>query len=66
MRPAQPRQRPHYAFQIVIEKESEDTGYFAFSPAIPGCFSNSETIEATRCNVRLAIEQHLAHLRENG
>src|SRR6185312_5367132 len=52
----------YYAFQIVIEKEPEDPGYFAFSPTIPGCFSNGETIEATRRNMRLAIEQHLEHL----
>lgn len=34
-----------YSFQIVIEKEPEDEGYFAYSPTVPGCFSNGRTIE---------------------
>jgi hypothetical protein len=28
-----------YSFQIVIEKEPEDEGYYAYSPTLPGCFS---------------------------
>lgn len=55
-----------YAFQIVIEKEAEDEGYFAYSPTVPGCFSNGATIEAVRRNMREAIELHLSHLRERG
>jgi antitoxin HicB len=51
-----------YSFEIVIEKEPEDEGYFAHSPTLPGCFSNGKTIEETRRNVREAIEQHLASL----
>ena len=34
-----------YSFQIVIEKEPEDEGYYAYSPTLPGCFSNGRTIE---------------------
>jgi predicted RNase H-like HicB family nuclease len=51
-----------YSFQIVIEKEPEDEGYFAYSPTIPGCFSNGQTIEHAKKNIREAIEQHLASL----
>ena len=51
-----------YSFQIVIEKEPEDEGYYAYSPTLPGCFSNGKTIEETRHNIREAIEQHLASL----
>jgi hypothetical protein len=25
-----------YSFQIVIEKEKDDPGYYAYSPALPG------------------------------
>jgi predicted RNase H-like HicB family nuclease len=53
-----------YSFQIVIEKEPEDEGYFAYSPTLPGCFSNGRSIEETRRNMREAIEQHLATLLE--
>ena len=54
----------YYAFQVVIEKEEEDEGYLAYSPTLPGCFSNGKTIEEARLNIREAIEQHLASLLE--
>ncbi len=54
-----------YSFQIVIEREPEDEGYFAYSPTLPGCFSNGRTIEEAKKNIREAIEQHLASLREH-
>jgi len=51
-----------YSFQIVIEKEPEDEGYYAYSPTLPGCFSNGKSIEEARRNIRQAIEQHMASL----
>ncbi|WP_423225100.1 type II toxin-antitoxin system HicB family antitoxin [Candidatus Amarolinea aalborgensis] len=51
-----------YDFGIVMEKEPEDEGYFAYSPSLPGCFSNGMTIEETRRNIRVAIQQHIAAL----
>jgi len=51
-----------YSFQIVIEKEPEDEGYFAYSPTVPGCFSNGRTIEDAKRHIREALEQHLAVL----
>jgi predicted RNase H-like HicB family nuclease len=51
-----------YSFQIVIEKEPEDDGYYAYSPTLPGCFSNGKSIEEARRNIREAIEQHMASL----
>ena len=51
-----------YSFQIVIEKEPEDEGYYAYSPTLPGCFSNGKTIEEARRNIREAIEQHVESL----
>jgi predicted RNase H-like HicB family nuclease len=51
-----------YSFPILIEREAEDQGYFAYSPNLPGCFSNGRTIEEARRNIREAIEQHLASL----
>lgn len=50
------------SFNIVIEKEQDDEGYYACSPTLPGCFSNGATIEAARHNIRVAIEQHLEAL----
>ena len=55
----------YYHFEIVIEKEPEDEGYFAYSPTLPGCFSNGKTIEETKRNIREAITQHLDSLRSH-
>jgi len=52
-----------YDFEIVIEKEPEDEGYFAYSPSLPGCFSNGLTLEETRRNIRVAIQQHIEALQ---
>jgi len=55
-----------YSFQIVIEKEPDDEGYLAYTPNVPGCFSNGKTIEETKRNIRQAVEQHLASLLAHG
>ena len=52
-----------YSFQIVIEKEAEDDGYAAYSPTLPGCFSNGRTIEEAKRNIREAVQQHVESLR---
>jgi len=59
------KQLRFYSFQIVIEKEPQDQGYFAYSPNLPGCFSNGKTIEDAKKNIRIAIQQHLASLRSH-
>lgn len=54
------------SLKIVIEKEPEDEGYYAYAPALPGCFSNGLTVEATRRNMRAAIRLHVASLQAHG
>jgi len=56
----------YYSFEIVIEKEAEDEGYMAYSPNLPGCFSNGKTIEEAKRNIRGAIEQHVESLLAHG
>jgi predicted RNase H-like HicB family nuclease len=51
-----------YSFQVVIEKEKADPGYLAYSPTLPGCFSNGKTLEEARRNIREAIELHVQAL----
>jgi predicted RNase H-like HicB family nuclease len=51
-----------YSFEIVIEKEPEDEGYYAYSPTLPGCFSNGKTIEEAKKNIREAVQLHLSSL----
>jgi predicted RNase H-like HicB family nuclease len=55
-----------YSFEVVIEKEPEDVGYFAYSPTLPGCFSNGVTIEEAKRNIREALQQHVASLKAHG
>lgn len=55
-----------YSFEIVIEKEADDAGYFAWSPSLPGCFSNGETIEEAKRNMREAVAQHGTALLAEG
>ena len=56
----------YYSFAIVIEKEPEDPGYFAYSPTLPGCFANGLTVEETRANMREAIAEHVDLMIEHG
>ncbi len=55
-----------YTFEIVVEKEPEDEGYLAYSPTLPGCFSNGRTIEQARRNMREAVQQHIESLLAHG
>jgi predicted RNase H-like HicB family nuclease len=55
-----------YNFEIVVEKEREDDGYAAYSPTMPGCFSNGKTIEEARRNIREAVQQHIESLPAHG
>ena len=52
-------------YKVLIHK-AEEGGYRAEVPALPGCFSQGETVEEALKNVREAIEAHLQALREEG
>ena len=56
----------YFTFEIVVEKEPEDAGFLAYSPTLPGCFSNGRTIDEARRNMRSAIQQHVESLLEHG
>lgn len=55
-----------YSFEVVIEKEGDDDGYFAWSPSLPGCFSNGPTVEEAKRNMREAVTQHVRALLAQG
>ena len=55
-----------YSFEVVIEREAEGAGYFAWSPSLPGCLSNGGTIEETKRNMREAVTQHVSVLLAHG
>jgi predicted RNase H-like HicB family nuclease len=52
-------------YRIVIEK-GEGFGYVAYCPAIPGCYSQGNTIEETIENTKDAIRGCLSALDEGG
>ena len=52
-------------YTILIHK-AEEGGFWAEVPALPGCFSQGETVEETIANTKEAIELHISSLREDG
>ena len=54
-----------YSYTAHIEAASEG-GYWSQVPALPGCFSQGETIEETIQNTKEAIELYLENYAEEG
>ena len=54
-----------HRFTVIFEKEAEG-GYHVFCPTLPGCHSQSETIEEGVENIREAIELYVGTLIEDG
>jgi predicted RNase H-like HicB family nuclease len=52
-------------YAVIIE-QSEDGGFGAYAPDLPGCVAVGETEEETLSLMREAIEFHLDGLREAG
>jgi len=48
----------------VLIHPTEEGGYWSEVPALPGCYSQGETIEETLSNSKEAIEAHLMALKE--
>jgi predicted RNase H-like HicB family nuclease len=54
-----------HRFTVIFEKE-EEGGYHVFCPTLPGCHTQSETIEEGVKNIREAMELYLETLKEDG
>lgn len=52
-------------YSIVLEPE-ETGGYMVLVPALPGCFSQGDTIEECREHAAEAIAVHIAGLQADG
>lgn len=50
----------------VILHEAEEGGYWVEVPALPGCFSQGETVDESLRNIKKAIRSHIEALREDG
>ena len=49
----------------VILYSAEEGGYWAKVPALPGCYSQGETLDEALANIKEAIESHLIALSED-
>jgi len=49
----------------VVLHPAEEGGYWADVPALPGCYSQGETVEETMTNIRESMETHLEALKED-
>ena len=45
-------------FEVLFERD-EDGGFVASVPALPGCYSQGDTLKETKENIREAIELYL-------
>ena len=54
-----------YTYRIIIEPDEKNT-FHGYVPALPGCHTWGKTIEATRVNVRDAIDAYLRSLQSDG
>ncbi|MBI1983929.1 MAG: type II toxin-antitoxin system HicB family antitoxin [Acidobacteria bacterium] len=52
-------------FTVIFEKE-EEGGYHVFCPSLPGCHTQSETIEEGIENIREAMQLYVNSLIEDG
>lgn len=51
-------------FKIVLEP-SDEGGYTAYVPALPGCISEGDTVEEALHNIREAIELYLEPVEDD-
>jgi predicted RNase H-like HicB family nuclease len=51
-------------YTVLVYKD-EDGGFWGEVPALPGCFSQGETVEETMENMKEAIEAHITALKED-
>jgi predicted RNase H-like HicB family nuclease len=64
--PANARSTKTYTYTIVIHPaDADETGYWVQVPALPGCFTQGETIEECVENARDAIAGYLASLKKD-
>ena len=50
----------------VTLRDAEEGGFWVDVPALPGCYSQGESVEKSLSNVREAIGLYLATLRDEG
>jgi predicted RNase H-like HicB family nuclease len=54
-----------HRFRVIFEKE-DDGGYHVFCPTLPGCHTQSESVDEGLANTREAIHLYVESLVEDG
>jgi len=49
-------------YRVSIVLEYDDAGYFAYSPELPGCYSQGQTYEEAVANIREAVDVYMETL----
>jgi len=49
---------------VEIVREEDGSGFYAYVPSLPGCFSQGDTVEEAELNIREAIQLHLESLAD--
>ena len=55
-----------YTFEIIIEKESGEQAYTAYTPTLAGCFCRGKTLDEARRSIHAAIQAEVASLLAGG
>ena len=64
---SEPRRSGHQTLQYsVVVHTAEEGGFWVEVPALPGCYSQGESVEESLRNVSEAIELYLEVLRDEG
>ncbi len=50
---------------VIVLEPSEEGGFTAYVPSLPGCISEGETTEEALKNIREAIELYLEHVEDD-
>jgi predicted RNase H-like HicB family nuclease len=54
-----------YEFTVVVERD-EDGRYLAICPALPGCYTDGETLEEAQELIKDAIKLHIEDRLDSG
>ena len=63
--PVEQQHSATHRFAVIFEKEDEG-GYHVFCPTLPGCHTQSETVEEGILRIREAIQLYVDSLIEDG
>ncbi|MGB9860661.1 MAG: type II toxin-antitoxin system HicB family antitoxin [Moorellaceae bacterium] len=55
-----------YRYKVILEWDEEGQGYVVSVPALPGCFTQGDTIEEALERAKETIAGHLAALVQEG